>query len=363
MADAAVAGGETAHSPVLRDHGYHVLSVRDVVRETHDAASFVLDVPDELAETFAYRPGQFCTFRVRIGADEHLRSYSMSSAPETDAALAVTVKRVPGGLVSNWFNDNVVTGAAVEATRPAGVFCPGDTDRPLVAFCGGSGVTPVMSITKSVLATSGRAVRLMYANRDRGSVIFGDDLEALKSVHGDRLELGLHFDADRGFLERGDLAAFAETTPDADFYLCGPVAFMDLVEAALGQVGIAEDRIFVERFATGDEQPGDDETPGLGDAGDTATPDSVTIILGGKTSVVEYHPGDTLLDTARRGGLRPPFSCEAGNCATCMAFLKEGSVKMRANNALSADEVEEGWVLTCQSLPTASDITVEYEAM
>ncbi len=363
MADPAVAGGAPSRDAVLRDHGYHVLGVRSVVRETHDTSSFVLDVPDELAAAFSYRPGQFCTFRVRIDGEDHLRSYSMSSAPETDAAMAVTVKRVPGGLVSNWFNDHVRAGGSVEATRPAGVFCPQDTDRPVVAFCGGSGVTPVMSITKSVLAATGRTVRLLYANRDPDSVIFGDDLFALQAGGDGRLELALHFDSDRGFLGSEDIIAFAETTPEADFYLCGPSAFMDLVDTALRQVGIAEERIFIERFTTGDDEPPLAATPPVAVTSDDATPSSVTIILANKTSVVDYHAGDTLLDTARRGGLRPPFSCEAGNCATCMAFLKEGSVRMRANNALSPQEVEEGWVLTCQSVPTAASITVEYEAM
>ena len=160
------------HDPVLREHGYHSLRIARVVTETHDASSFVLDVPAELAETFRYRPGQFCTFRVHIDRDEHLRSYSMSSAPETDGALTVTVKRVAGGLVSNWLLDNLAEGDLVEATKPAGVFCPQESERPVLGFCGGSGITPVMSIAKHVLSATRRPVRLLYANRDRDSVIF-----------------------------------------------------------------------------------------------------------------------------------------------------------------------------------------------
>ena len=155
------------HDQVLRAHGYHLLRVKRIVQETADTRSFVLDVPEELEETFRYRPGQFCTFRVHIGDDEHLRSYSMSSAPETDADLTVTVKRVAGGLVSNWLLDNVSEGDVLETTKPAGVFCVQDDERPVVAFCGGSGVTPVMSITKSLLASTQRPVRMLYANRAR----------------------------------------------------------------------------------------------------------------------------------------------------------------------------------------------------
>ncbi len=137
---------------------------------------------------------------------------------------------------------------------------------------------------------------------------------------------------------------------------------MDLVEPVLEGLGVARQRIFIERFLV--EQQEKDAAAIDATAGATTdVPDEVTVILEGKKAVVRYQPGDTLLETARRGGLRPPFSCESGNCATCMAFLKEGSVTMRANNALTPEEVAEGWVLTCQSLPSGQTVTVEYEAM
>jgi 3-ketosteroid 9alpha-monooxygenase subunit B len=343
------------HNPVLRDHGYHSLRIARVISEAHDASSFVLEVPQDLVETFGYRPGQFCTFRVHVDGDEQLRSYSMSSAPATDSELTVTVKRVAGGLVSNWFLDNLAEGDTVELTKPAGVFCPQDhSERPVIGFCGGSGITPVMSIAKHVLATTGRPVRLLYANRDRQSVIFDAPL----------LELRHHFDTDDGFLTTDAVAQFVAADLDADFYICGPGPFMDLVESTVRTRGVAPERIFIERFLVEQAEKTDalidDEDTG---AVETTVPDEVTVTLGGKTVVVRYQPGDTLLETARRGGLRPPFSCEAGNCATCMAFLKEGSVRMRANNALTPEEVEEGWVLTCQSVPSGRAVTVEYEAM
>ena len=352
----------TDHSPVLREHGYHELRVKGVVHETHDASSFVLDVPEELTATFQYRPGQFCTFRVRVGGGEELRSYSMSSAPETDDDLTVTVKRVEGGIVSNWFLDHVRAGVVLEVTKPAGVFCPQDTTHPALAFCGGSGITPVMSITKHLLATTGRTVRLLYANRDRSSVIFDDRFRELCDAHGDRLEVRRHFDSDGGFLGGADVTGFVADDPDADFYVCGPGPFMDLVESTLQGLGVAPERIFIERFLVEQQEKEAALTvpvaPGAADI-----PKEVTVILGGKTVVVAYQPGDTLLETARRGGLRPPFSCESGNCATCMAFLKDGAARMRVNNALTAEEIEEGWILTCQGLPTGDTVTVEYEAM
>ena len=352
------------HDPVLRHHGYHSLRIARVVAETHDASSFVLDVPAELQEVFRYRPGQFCTFRVHIDGDEELRSYSMSSAPATDRDLTVTVKRVAGGLVSNWLLDNLTEGDAIELTKPAGVFCPQESTRPVIGFCGGSGITPVMSIAKHVLATTQRPVRLLYANRDRNSVIFDAAFTTLGIDHPDRLEVQRHFDTDDGFLTHEAIAQFVEGDLEADLYICGPGPFMDVVESTLQSLGAAPERIFIERFLVDPAE----KTEALVDESAAAdasavVPGEVTVLLGGKKAVVRYQPGDTLLETARRGGLRPPFSCEAGNCATCMAFLKEGSVRMRANNALTPEEVEEGWVLTCQSLPLGQTVTVEYEAM
>jgi 3-ketosteroid 9alpha-monooxygenase subunit B len=355
----------TDHSPVLRAHGYHKLRVKDVVRETHDASSFVLDVPDELAATFQYRPGQFCAFRVPVDGVEQVRSYSMSSAPETDADLTVTVKRVAGGLVSNWFLDHVGPGDVIEVTKPAGVFCAQDgEERRVLGFCGGSGVTPVMSITKHVLADTGRSVRLLYANRDRESVIFDAAFAALGEVHRERLEVRHHLDAAGGFLSTADIKAFVGADAgDADCYVCGPGPFMDLVETVLVELGVPAERIFIERFLVEQQEKDAAAVAANGPGTEAQLPEEVTVILGGKKTVVKYQPGDTLLETARRGGLRPPFSCEAGNCATCMAFLKEGDVRMRANNALTPEEVEEGWILTCQSLPSGETVVVEYEAM
>jgi 3-ketosteroid 9alpha-monooxygenase subunit B len=353
----------TDHSPVLRQHGYHSLRVARVARETADASSFVLEVPGELAEAFRYAPGQFCTFRVHIDGDEQLRSYSMSSAPGLGEDLTVTIKRVQGGLVSNWFLDNVGAGDVVELTKPAGVFCPQESARPVLGFCGGSGITPVLSITKHVLSATPRHVGLLYANRDAESVIFDRVLGDLADRHPTRFHIRHHLDADGGFLTAGDIERFVAGDLDADCYICGPGPFMDLVEPALHALGVPPDRIFIERFLV-DQQ---ENTAALIDTDGAAAaalrPEEVTVVLGRKKSVIKYQPGDTLLETARRGGLRPPFSCEAGNCATCMAFLKEGAVTMRANNALTPEEVEEGWVLTCQSLPCSSTLVVEYESL
>ncbi len=345
------------------EHGYHRLQVKRIIEETADTRSFVLDVPDDLADLFRYRAGQFCTFRVQVDGVEQSRCYSMSSAPETDADLTVTVKRVPGGLVSNWFHDHVTEGDTLEVTKPAGVFCLGQGQAPVLAFVGGSGVTPVMSIAKSLLAGTGRSIRILYANTDRPAIIFDDQLAALEADHPDRLEVRRHLDIDGGYLDAAAVADFVAGHLDADCYICGPGPFMDLVETTVLEAGVGPDHILIERFMTPDQPRGD--APALDAAAEEAAgvPETVVIILKGTTTPISYQAGDTVLETARRGGLAPPYSCEAGNCATCMAILRDGRATMRTNNALEPDEVEEGWILTCQAVPEGPSVTVEYEAL
>jgi len=349
----------TEHDDAVRRHGYRRLRVKRVVHETDDARSFALDVPVELREAFLYEPGQFCSFRVGAGEDEHARCYSMSSAPDVDDDLTVTVKRVPGGFVSNWLIDHVSEGDLLEVTSPSGSFCVRSGRRPIIAFCGGSGITPVMSIAKSVLAVSERPVSLLYANRDAQSVIFDGALAALQRGHPERFEVHHHLDTERGFLDAASISRFVGCRIDADFYICGPGPFMDLVEGTLMGLGVQADDIFIERFIASAE-PGPRPVAAM-EGHDT--PQSIVIVLRGKRNEVPYRTGDTVLETARRAGLSAPSSCEAGNCATCMAFVQEGTVTMRVNDALTSEEVAEGWVLTCQSLPTSASLAIEYEPL
>ncbi len=349
---------------VARRHAFHPLRVIDVVEETADTRSFVFDVPGDLAATYRYRPGQFCTFRVRVGGAELFRCYSMSSAPGTDDDLTVTVKRVPGGAVSNWFNDTVSPGDVVDTSPPSGAFCLREGDRrPLLAFCGGSGITPVLSIAKSALCSGVRPLRLLYANRDPDSVIFDAVLAQLEAREPGRCTVQRHFDSVSGYPDAGKVAAFVADDPDAECFVCGPGPFMELVESTLLDAGVAPTDIRIERF----EAPDPTGAPGEGGSAEAAigasTPDSLVLHLGGRRHEVAYHPGDTVLETARRAGLSAPYSCESGSCATCMALVHEGSVAMRVNNALTPEEVEEGWVLTCQSVPTSPSLRIEYEQL
>jgi 3-ketosteroid 9alpha-monooxygenase subunit B len=354
----ATSAAPTSQPGAVRDHGFHPLRIRRVVRETAEAASFVLDVPAELRAVFGYEAGQFLTFRAHLRGEVHHRCYSMSSSPSVDDELQVTVKRVPGGLVSNWMIDSLGPGDVVEASVPAGVFLLAPGDGEIVAFSGGSGITPVFSLLKTALATTSRRARLYYANRDREAVIFGAELDALADRHPDRFDVVHHLDVERGFVDAGALDAFVQASSGAEFYVCGPTPFMDIVEGALLAHGVDAHHIHIERF-TPAAPAAEPEPPAAPDTGSTTT--RVTVDLGGRTDTVDHRPGTTILQTARQMGMAPPFSCESGTCATCMAKLVEGSVKMHVNDVLTDDEVADGWVLTCQSVPTSTFVHVVYE--
>jgi ferredoxin-NADP reductase len=237
-------------------------------------------------------------------------------------------------------------------TPPAGAFVLRAADTPIVAFAGGSGITPVLSIVKSALVTTGREIRLVYANRDRDGVIFAAALDALAARFGDRLAVHHHLDAERGFLDAAACGALVGEHTHADFYVCGPGPYMDVVAAALDARGVERERVFIERF----ELPA-----GAADAVVASATESLVVRLDGRRHAIAYEQGDTILEAARRAGLKPPFNCQAGNCATCMAFVGEGQATMRFNNVLSADEVDEGWVLTCQAIPTSPSVVVDYD--
>jgi 3-ketosteroid 9alpha-monooxygenase subunit B len=353
----------------MPDHGFHPLRIARIVPETADARSFVLDVPEELKEAFAYEAGQFCTFRMRVDGELLVRCYSMSSSPATDDELQVTVKRTPGGAVSNFMHDHLAEGDTLEATRPAGVFCLGTGAGEIVAFSAGSGITPVLSLLKTALSTTARRVRLFYANRDHEAVIFAAELDALSERFEDRFTVTHHLDVDEGLVqpaavERFRAAAAAASEGDAaagegepEFFICGPGPFMEVVEKTLLAGGAGPERIHIERF-TPPEWLEIAESALPSDDGSTAT--RVTIELDGRVEATDHRPGTTILQTARQMGLNPPFSCESGSCATCMARLVTGTAAMLVNNALTDDEVAEGWILTCQGVPTSPSVHAVY---
>lgn len=350
----AIPAPTAAQVSAVRDRGYHLLRVRRIVSETADAISIVLDVPPDQRDAFRYAAGQFCTFRVPVGDQLLVRCYSMSSSPAVDPELQVTVKRVPGGPVSNWLNDHLSPGDIVEVSPPSGLFRLDEGEGDMVAFCAGSGITPVFSILKTALATSSRRITLLYANRDPDSVIFGAELASLADQHRDRLRLISHLDSEDGYVSPTSVHRTIDGSPAATYFVCGPGPFMDVVEQALLERGVEPDHIHIERFVTAEPSP----PPAAVVATDPA---EVTIELNGRVGTTPHRPGSTVLQTARELGMAPPFSCESGNCATCMAKLIEGDAPMRCNNALTAEEVADGWILTCQAVPMTGPVHVVYE--
>lgn len=331
-------------------HVFQRATVTRIVKETADAYTFVL-APHE--PPFSYRAGQYSTFQVRVDGEELYRSYSMSSAPESDSELMTTVKRVPGGKVSNWLLDNVAEGDELVMTRAAGIFCLQESTAPLLAFSGGSGITPILSLAKSALATTDRAVRLLCADRDASAAIFERTLDELAARYPGRLSVQRHRDADDGLLDAAAVTAFVGDDTGADCYVCGPAGFMDVVRAAWPGPG----RLFVEDFDVATAPTPAASAPDT-DAEVTGT---VTIHLGRKKESVPRVARETLLESARRAGLAPPFSCEAGNCGTCIAQITEGSATMLNNTVLDDDEVADGYILTCQGVPEGGSITIHYE--
>ena len=358
-----VATGDAPKGP------YHPLRVARVIDETSEARSIVLEIPDALRDLFAYEAGQFLTFRFEVEGEKLVRCYSLASCPASETEHKVTVKRIQDGRVSNWIHDTLAAGHVVEVMRPAGLFTLRNRDHPVVLFGAGSGITPCISIVKTALATTGRRVRLLYANRDEASVIFRSELDDLESRYRDRLRVVYRYDAVHGFADEAAIRDFAGAGADADFYVCGPAPFMELVLRALRGLGVAREHVFVERFGSPDEAApasASEAAPPAAKAAAEASARSdeaavaLRVTLGGATHEVACGPVDTVLAAVRRAGLEPPFACEEGYCGCCMARVREGAVDMKANDCLDRGQVAEGWVLTCQSVPRAGVLRVEY---
>ena len=335
------------------DGPYHNLKVADVIEETSDAKSFIFEIPEDLKERFSYRSGQFLTFRVEVDGHRIVRCYSLASAPEIDSRPKVTIKRVVDGRASNWMNDNVEAFATLEVMPPAGHFCLNERDTPIVLFGGGSGITPIISIIKTALRESTRSIKLLYANRNDQSIIFCSELTALVSEYSDRFELVHRLDDVHGFVDSALVIQEIGPRTDADFYICGPGPFMDVVESALSSLQIGEDQIFVERF----ESPAS-EVPAA--PVDSSAGSSVTIKLDGTETEVSVAEGETILTAARRAGLEAPFACEEAYCGCCMAKVVEGEVDMLMNDGgIDQRQIDEGWVLTCQGI-VKGRVRIEY---
>jgi len=364
----------TEHRDTAAAPGFHRLRVADVERLCDDAVAVRFDVPDELRDEYRFRAGQYLTVRRGGSGDdavEERRSYSIC-APEGEAPR-IGVRRVADGVFSTWLVDHLAPGDEVEVGPPQGRFTP-PTDGSLgthhVLVAAGSGITPVLSIAATVLAHPDTRVTLLYGNRRSDTVMFGEDLADLKDAYGPRLQL-VHvlsreptaaelfngrLDADRLRTLLGALVPVGEV---AHWWLCGPLGMVEAAGEVLAGFGVPRERVHRELFYV-DEPPPEVHRPedDVADDGEGAT---VTVVLNGRETVLTLPRSEPILDAAQKVRSDLPFACKGGVCGTCRAQVTAGEVRMRRNFALEPDEVDAGFVLTCQSLPVSDEVTVDYD--
>ncbi|WP_369138371.1 1,2-phenylacetyl-CoA epoxidase subunit PaaE [Modestobacter versicolor] len=348
---------------------FHPLRVADVERLTDDAVAVTFDVPAELAEDYAFSPGQALTLRRVDGDRDERRSYSIC-AP-VGAAPRVGVREVPGGFFSSWLVHEVRPGDRIEVLPPSGTFTadlsvPGDH----VFVVAGSGITPALSLASTVLRDGRSTVTVFYGNRRTNTVMFADELADLKDRYGTRLQL-VHVlsreprDAEltSGRLDGDRLRALVGALvdlPEVDhWWLCGPHGMVTEARALLAELDVPAPRVHQELFFVDDVPPepvrGDEETV-------SGPSSSVTVVLDGRSTTLALPRDVPVLDAAQRVRGDLPFACKGGVCGTCRARVTDGEVEMRRNYALDPGEVDAGYVLTCQSLPRSDAVTVDYDA-
>jgi ring-1,2-phenylacetyl-CoA epoxidase subunit PaaE len=349
---------------------FHTLTVSDVRRETADAVSLAFAVPERLRKAYRYTPGQYLTLRATIDGEDVRRSYSICSGLD-DGELRVVVKRLAGGAFSNWVNEHLHADATLSVMTPDGRFGvpiePGSV-RTLVAFAAGSGITPVMAILKTVLRREAGRFFLFYGNRSVADIIFREQLEDLKDRHLARLSvfhvlsreqqdiamLNGHLDAEKVRLLMRSVVPVAGVD---QAFVCGPQPMIEGLAAVLPALGMALERVHVERF-----------TPGVGGRPSTiivasaAPPKAIaTAISEGARFDFPVAEGEAIIDAAIRAGRSLPYSCKGGMCCTCRAKLVEGRVEMAVNYSLEPWETQAGYVLTCQSRPLTERVVIDYD--
>ncbi|MCF6387442.1 ferredoxin--NADP reductase [Mycobacterium sp. MBM] len=350
----------TADEP-LGDHVLE-LEITRVVEETADARSLEFGYPSDAArsEPPRYRPGQFLTLRVpsdRTGSVA--RCYSLSGSPVTGDPLTVTVKRTAKGYASNWLCDNARVGMRLHVLAPSGTFVPATLDTDLLLVAAGSGITPVMSILRSALAAGTGAVKLIYANRDEDSIIFGAALDELADRYGGRLTVAHWLESQRGLPDPGALAELVAPFTAREVFVCGPGPFMDAAREALISSGTPGERIHVEVFRSlGSDPFAAVDIGGRADGQDTAR---AVVTLDGVTTELAWPREAKLLDVLLDAGLDAPFSCREGHCGACAVVRTSGEVDMEVNDALEDADLDDGLILACQAHPRSDAVHVSYD--
>ncbi|MEV0044019.1 ferredoxin--NADP reductase [Nocardia rhamnosiphila] len=356
-----IAAGSNGIPAAARTHRVRVVEVID---ETADARSFVLTptlTADLPAGTFSYRAGQFLTVRVPDVGTGSARCYSLASSPDADTAMKITVKRVDGGHGSNWLCDSVVAGDELEVLPPAGAFTPRSVDDSVVLVAGGSGITPVIGIAKSILHVGAGEVTLIYANRDEASVIFAGELRALEERFRDRFTVVHILESVQGYPSRQLLAVLLRPFTQRAVYICGPTPLMDLTAEVCAAVGFPSAHVRSERFLSLRNDPFTEEPAPDADEPDAADiVADIQVVLDGDEHRVSWRTGRKLLDALLAAGLEAPYSCREGACSACVCSLTSGQVRMARNEVLTEEDLAEGYILACQAEPVSEEISIEY---
>ncbi|MDR6885780.1 MULTISPECIES: 1,2-phenylacetyl-CoA epoxidase subunit PaaE [Variovorax] len=358
---------------------FHPLRVKAIEPDTTEAVIVSFEVPVELQETFGFTQGQYLTLRRDIDGQDLRRSYSICAGLD-DGELRVGVRKVRGGVFSNWINAHLQPGDTVQVMAPQGRFFvpiePGSA-RHHVGIAGGSGITPILSIMKTVLAREPHSrFTLIYGNRQLQSTMFKEEIEDLKNRYMTRLVLHHVFSDEHtdsplghGVMNREKIGEFLQTVVPAGSidhaYVCGPFQMNDEAEAAMLAAGVPEERIHIERF--GVALPSATSAGQVGAVVHEALPGDakqarITIVRDGLQREIAFTEGQpSILDAASAAGLEVPFSCTSGVCGTCRAKLVEGEVRMERNFALDKNEVAAGFVLTCQAHPLTERVTLSFD--
>ncbi|MBS1732362.1 MAG: phenylacetate-CoA oxygenase/reductase subunit PaaK [Bacteroidetes bacterium] len=352
---------------------FHKLKIRQVKKETADCVSISFDIPETLKDVFEYKEGQNITIRTNIDGEEIRRSYSVCNAP-FEKELRVAVKKIDGGVFSRFANDILKPGDELDVLPPTGKFnarLNGNKTGNYLAIAAGSGITPVISIIKHTLKTDpGSSFTLLYGNRDRHSIIFFDELEGLKNTYMDRFNFINILSREKtdteifyGRIDENKLAALGKLISYENFddiYLCGPEQLIFTAADYLQRIGINKDNIHFELFTTPGQKQAATQT--REEQKDTGPKSQVTVKLDGRS--IDFELGfqsSSILDAALKNGADLPFACKGGVCATCRAKLVEGKVDMDVNYALEKEELEQGFILTCQSHPKTEKVVVDFD--
>jgi ring-1,2-phenylacetyl-CoA epoxidase subunit PaaE len=351
---------------------FHALRIKEIHRETEDAVSIAFDVPEELHVDFSYLPGQYLTLKTTINGEEVRRSYSLCSAP-FEKEWRVAIKEVPNGLFSTYANRELKEGMELDVMTPTGNFTletSASASKHYVLFAAGSGVTPILSIAKAALKNEPNStVSLFYGNKGFGSIIFREEIEALKNVYMDRLRL-IHVLSRESLgnpLQKGRINAekvdklyhaFLHGIAIDAVYVCGPEQMILDVKDRMIAHGVDEKKVHFELFTS----PSVKEQPISKPTNAPKVESNVTIIIDDEHIGLNLSSnGQNILDAGHEAGADLPFACKGGVCCTCKAKILEGSATMDVNYALEPDEVDAGYILTCQAHPTSDKLIVSFD--